>query len=513
MNAPFQCWIEPGGDLWVSAGHAIGIHSGATVEFSTAGSVAEGISAPGGGVGAVAVGTTAGQRLIGGSGRNWKISGGPADPDFPTGVFRPVSPDLWSSPHFGEAKITQAGDGSIELHDGTAAVATSAAGTGVASGVASAGTFPALDYAYDSMLGRWEGVGDADKIIYFEPGSGRLTDNSGFDVAVRSSIGDPASDPAGVYVATTYGEDTFNGGSPWSYTVTGPPAATVMTATTHGEDTYNGGSGFTFAAEFEGDISGQAVFVDVSEGTMQTGRFAWAGWQTWTSEVDAAWGIAIDGTGLGEISDATDVVAVRAADASKLYDASGVYEATAYGMATYGEVEAVTSGAPSAGTVAAQAFALAGTEGDVETWNGTTDPSQFIELNTSTGDAVLYDGLGAIAERLAGSLVDIGGSYASTDYGAATYNGAAAFTYDVAAGNEDLAFTVGVTLQAKAPITGYAYVVLEVDSVSNELEGIQGPFFAAALPANTITAKSYPIAKVTDGVPEQIQIGPIVWRA
>ncbi|MCW1913741.1 hypothetical protein OJ996_09155 [Luteolibacter sp. GHJ8] len=414
-DGPFQCWRDANGDLWTSPGHAVGIHSSGTVIFQTPDVGASAIATPPVLAEIKPLESPAGQILCGGSGRNWKISNGPAHPDFPTGVFRPAEPDLWDSPRFGLAKVTQAG-GTVELHDGVDVVGSMSPGSGTAAGVASAGTFPSQGYAYDSFLDRWIGTGDADMLIYFDTGNGKLTDDTGFTVATRVGPGATPSDPSGTYVSDSYGESTYNGGLPFIYTVT--VAGASMTATTHGEDTYNGGSPFTFAAEFEGNIEGRAAFVRVTAGTMQAGRFGWVGWQDWTSDANAAWSLEIDGSGVAQISDGTDVVAERAADSSKLYDGSGLYVSTPYGVATYAD-----------------------------------DPG-------------------------------------------------------------DPPFEVTVTTEEKLPGAGYVFVVLTIDSGSNELQGISGQQFAAALPPNTSTEKTFPIAWCEPGkAPVQIQQGPIIWRA
>jgi hypothetical protein len=511
-DGPFQVWREESGDLWCSPGHAIGIHSAATVVFQTPNVAAVGITVPRAAGSATPLQSPRGQKLAGGSGRNWKISGGPADPLFPTGVFKPAEPGLWDNPEYGLATLTEAGDGSLSLHDGTAEVAT-ASGAGLVSGSANAGTFPSHDFGYDSDLGAWLATTDSDTRVSFYSGNGRLSDGSGFIVASRTGILDSPLDPSGVYVATTYGKDTYNGGAAWSYTVTAPGGPATMNATTYGEDTYNGGSPFSFAAEFEGDLTGVAAIVAVDSGTAQQGRYPWTAWQAWASEDDPDWTISIDALGEGSILDGATVIATRGADASKLYDPSGVYPSTPAGAAAHGDSEDTTAGTASAGTLADQDFAEFGTVGTIETWNGAADPSKFIELDTVTGDATLYDGLAAVATRPGGSTASIDGVYDSTDHGAATYHTGSAFTYTVATTSAGAAFTVTVGTASKPTQAGYVYVVLTIDG-SNELTGVSAPAFAATLPANTSTAKTIPIAYSDGaGLPVQIQAGPIIWRA
>lgn len=116
----------------------------------------------------------------------------------------------------------------------------------------------------------------------------------------------------------------------------------TFTATTYGEDTYNAGNPFTFDTTYEGGDQWPARgFTLTAEGsTVQEGVYARTGWQTWESVDDPAWTMTIDGTGAAAINDGTDDVLTRAADATLLYDpTSGGWESTAYGETTYGSGE------------------------------------------------------------------------------------------------------------------------------------------------------------------------------
>jgi hypothetical protein len=113
----------------------------------------------------------------------------------------------------------------------------------------------------------------------------------------------------------------------------------TFTATIYGEDTYNGGSPFTFATTYEGgDAYPGRGFTLVADGsTVQEGVYNRTGWQTWESADDPDWTMTIDGTGAAVINDDTDDVLTRAADAALLYDpTSGGWESTTYGETTYG---------------------------------------------------------------------------------------------------------------------------------------------------------------------------------
>lgn len=212
------------------------------------------------------------------------------------------------------------------------------------------------------------------------------------------------------------------------------------------------------------------------------------------------------------MSDGTDVVATRAADSSKLYDASGPYTSTDYGDANYGGTEDDVAGVSSDGTFVDQSFALAFTVGDIETWNGTTDSSQYIELDTTTGDAILYDGNDSVAERLGGSTTDIDGTYTATAFGEEIYNSSTTWDFVVATSSVDTGFSVTVGTLPKKALEGVIFCVVERDSGTGEATGISGPFYAASMDANTSTARSVPIATVAaDGTFEQVQFGPINW--
>lgn len=113
----------------------------------------------------------------------------------------------------------------------------------------------------------------------------------------------------------------------------------TFTATTYGEDTYNAGNPFTFDTTYEGGDPWPARgFTLTAEGsTVQDGVYARTGWQTWESVDDPAWTMTIDGSGSAVINDGTDDVLTRAADATLIYDpTSGGWESTAYGETTYG---------------------------------------------------------------------------------------------------------------------------------------------------------------------------------
>ncbi len=295
------------------------------------------------------------------------------------------------------------------------------------------------------------------------------------------------------------------------------PRSDTFTATPYGEATYNGSSPWTLDLDYEGAADpfplrlASLYWTDAS--TAQDGLWNRTGWQAWESAVTPAWTITLDVAGAGEVFDGSFVVAERAADATRLHDPSGEWVATPYGLATYGDPVNVTTGTPTAGTFPVQNYALAGTAGAVESFIGSVTITTWIDLDTGTGDALLKDADGTIAERLGGSVGDIDGTYVATPYGEATYNAAAPFDVAVLTTAEGKAFLGLASLAPGVPAAGVLYVEITVDAVTDEVTGKAGPFWAAGIPANSATVKRVPIIESNGaGLVEQRQIGPIYWR-
>jgi len=275
----------------------------------------------------------------GGSGRNYVVSGGPSNPDLPKGYFLPNVPDEWLGPK--GAQITRdPGTGALSMHDGTDELATGS-GFGGLTGAPSAGTYPITDWVldayYEGFGAYYQAVGYPLWTLFHDFVTGDDVIRFGASDELTRS-GGSTTDPAGTYVAGAQAEIDYNGGSPWNYIVTGGSLSGTLTATAYGETTYNGGSGFTLDIDAESDMPAwpnAAVDVAPYSGTAQAGSYAPTGWQGWQSVDDPDWILTLDGTGAGELSDGTDVVATRAADATKLYDPGGVWVATAYGETTY----------------------------------------------------------------------------------------------------------------------------------------------------------------------------------
>jgi hypothetical protein len=425
MSAPFSCYIDPDGNVWMNPGDVIAFHS-TTTTFRIGGSGGQAVIPLLAGDPFI-VAQAGGAAYQGGNGTNIEIESSPLGTLVPWGRFRPTGENAWTCE--GNADLTvewDAGDGSAELHDGTDVVATLGAG---------------------SPIPR-----------------------------------------AGTFTATTYGETTYNGGSPW-----------------------------TVDLDYEGAADPfpprPAVLSWGDGSTAQAGIWNRTGWQTWESADDPTWTITIDGTGAGVVSDGTDDIATRAADPDKLYDPGGTWEATADGRTGYGDPVDVTTGTPSAGTLPTQAYELVATAAGIETWVGVDDATVFIELDTATGDALLKDGTDTVAERLAGSTTDPDGTYTATSYGEETYNAAAAFTVTVATASVGQDFQGEARLARGVPASGVLYVELTIDSGTDEVTGVAGPYWDSAIPANTATEVYVPIlASNGSGLVTPRQVGPIYWR-
>ena len=107
----------------------------------------------------------------------------------------------------------------------------------------------------------------------------------------------------------------------------------TFTATTFGEDTYNGGTPFTLTITTDGTRQDSVANVIVSRGTAQDGEYDLTDFREWTN---ATWTLTTNADGSAQINDGTDDVALR--DTSYSPDSpSGIFESTAYGETTYGD--------------------------------------------------------------------------------------------------------------------------------------------------------------------------------
>jgi len=134
--------------------------------------------------------------------------------------------------------------------------------------------------------------------------SAEIVDPSGPNVIAEWVSG--ADAPLGTYAATTYGKDTYNGGDAFNLTLTHEIASPRLPA---------------------------AADLDPGETTVYGGQYSPTSNTRWLAD-DPDWEILIDTYGGAELSDGTDVVAIR--DHSDTWDdPSGFYDSTSYGATTY----------------------------------------------------------------------------------------------------------------------------------------------------------------------------------
>jgi hypothetical protein len=109
----------------------------------------------------------------------------------------------------------------------------------------------------------------------------------------------------------------------------------TFTLTTYGKDTYNGGSAGTLTTTYEGGGAATKIIVSKDYGEAQVGIYSSNSWGSWTSDDDSDFIANLLSDGTAEIVDSTNVIAIRAAGSTT--DPSGTYVATSYGETTYGD--------------------------------------------------------------------------------------------------------------------------------------------------------------------------------
>jgi len=158
--------------------------------------------------------------------------------------------------------------------------------------------------------------GTAAPIGYFQrTGTETWVDNFG-NTIVGDDAGNTAELKIGSDVIATYST---------AYTIA--PVGT-FSSTTFGKDTYNGGTAFTLTTSYEGSANTSTALVTIFTGTAQDGTYTEATFDTWTNS-----GWTIDST-TGEIDDGVDVVASATPYGR---DPTNNYESTAYGETTYND--------------------------------------------------------------------------------------------------------------------------------------------------------------------------------
>jgi len=244
----WQCIVDPESNILCAGGWVIGLKTGQS--FLVADEALSGVSAPpSSGGGFRSFQSRPPRCFVGGSGRNLRISGTPGTL-VPSGYFRAVDAANFNGTLFADARVIYHPDDSVDLHDGTDVLASAGAGTLSTTSVP-VGSFP----------------------LY----------------------------------STTYGESTYNGGTPFS--VNALPEALPAS--------------FVFPS----------IEVIPNGCTVPEQTFSAADADHYTGDTDATWTLVVNGDGTADLSDTVDIVASRAT--GDPHQPEGVYQPTAYGMMSY----------------------------------------------------------------------------------------------------------------------------------------------------------------------------------
>jgi hypothetical protein len=227
-------------------------------------------------------------------------------------------------------------------------------------------------------VGKWK----AGVFVLEVLGASSATISDGVDVVAEMTTG---TTPAGDYVATTYGEDTYNGGTTFTLTVTAEAGTSVGIP--------------------------DAVAV-ITAGTAQGGTFVATDEATWVHDTDSDWTIVTAADGSAELRYLTDVIAERATGNPN--DPAGPYEATTLGR-TYNLTDAepvdgepwtaavtLTGKVPQVGYVYLHIVEATGTLDEVNgpffatSMPAPTTDNYYFQLAYSDGAAVEQDHTGAV---------------------------------------------------------------------------------------------------------------------
>ena len=392
----------------------------------------------------------------------------------------------------------------------------------------------------------------------------------------------PAADPSpnGLYRALKVG---FWGMGIFTVEVTGPSAATLhdgtavvaslttggtapvgaFASTTYGADTYNGGTPFSLTTVGETGWPGVAFDIDVGvgAGSAQGGRYEpTTDAAHYASVLDPDWTMTINSDGSADWKHDATTIATRAAGPAD--DPCGLYLSTAGGeylnpdfneeddgvaalTNPFGVLELIFSwpatpdldiGVVFLGTTAGFSYSSPGAVGPYMIWSGDDTGPAGSETVTIDLGAAWDDGLITTFAEVLGMadwFPDAGGSGPASLQVTYTPPGGspAVTTYDIHPGRTTPAATRAVGLRIgeneaitlvgsawrasaqayrRAPAAGVAYV--KITEISGEVDAVAGPFFAATIPTPSGDDKFFPIA-LSDGSGnlKQIHSGPLVW--
>lgn len=250
LNRQFQVWIDRLGNIYCVPGYAIDLGASTTAYFDCG--VLFGQSGFDGDERFMPIANV--ERFMGGSGKNMALTGTLSGTNAPLGYFRQTTLASWQS-EYGHKIDFDDGANTADLldTDGTTVIATFSASSTIApigsfSSTATGATIynggtsftltssyegtaafedaevvvsdgTAQDGTYTFSTDRWVSSVDPNFEVVDTVGDGTFRIYDGTDYVADRIAGGPALDPTGSYVATSYGESTYNGGDPFNVEV------------------------------------------------------------------------------------------------------------------------------------------------------------------------------------------------------------------------------------------------------------------------------------------------------
>ncbi len=453
-------------------------------------------------------------------------------------------------------------DGNLSVMDGVVIVGR----TGAIFHTAGAGNFfhdaPDLDY---SVLTKVVGKGSA----LFGGGSGRnLVLAGGPNVLCgffRPQVVDHFSNGPFLLVVTGPSAATISDGTAAVAELTTGGTAPVgnYLATSYGETTYNSDSAFTLTASAEEGGPGAVpnAGIEIFGGTAQGGIYTAVDAANYVSAVDSNWTLFIDPSGEARLKYLTEVIAVRAAGLN--YDPAGLYASTTAGeryraaaqampgatdvpdtnpfgiltlvcswpatpdldigveflgdIAGFGHSSPSTGGSvgpfmmwsgddttPGGSETVVIDLAAAWDAGAIETFADVMARADWYPPNGGTGPATL-----AITYSLPGADTTVS-IYPASVTPATSVVAALRILADGTISQTHAPWTATVRRVRQPTRAGTVYI--QLTEAAGVLTAVAGPFLATVMPISTATDFYFPLA-LSDGTGgiEQLHVGSLVW--
>ena len=365
-----------------------------------------------------------------------------------------------------------------------------------------------------NSIGRGQGLRQSSPYAPFFVGG------SGESVEITGTVTTPAIAPIGYFQRTgefewtdrfgnvltmlsDYSDGDISDATDVIATLSAPPSGGlidpwIFNATTYGEDEFNGGTPFDFTVLFEARRAASIANLAYVSASVIVSPLYQTSPTTWE---DGAYILTIaEDLSSGSLADGGGDIALMSLP---LFFESTVYGETTYNSGSpfeiYADFVAGTSSTDLTTITISQGTAQSGdyTATAWNEWTSVTDSSWTITINNDT-TADIEDGTNIVATRVAGSARIPSGVYQSTTYGANTYNDGASFI-------------AAIGFETRLPLAGFAYV--EIELLSGAFVEARGPYFAASLPANSSTLEVIPICHSNgSGIVTPIHDGPIIFR-